>query len=448
MVPLVDEQVVEQSLVDEVCQTLDRLVPATGQVTVAWSGGLDSTALVTLARLWGQRRQRVVTALHVNHGLSANASQWVSHCRQLARQWQLPLTVVTTPVVRQPRQSLEAVARDARYRAFADHVAAGVLLLAHHQQDQAETLLLRLARGSGPQGLAAMAEQRPLRADLMLLRPLLAVSRAALERWVAANGYPYVEDESNIDLRFSRNAIRHQLLPLWRQLTPALDQQLVRTAAHCGELTALAAEIAQADRQQAAVGDDRLDLRVVVVLSPARRHNLLRSWLAEWGLVPQTAQLQQLWQQLAEARGDSNPQLQLGGLVLRRYRHHLYRCRPSALPLPTTVDWPSALSQPLVLADGRRLRLVAGGQLRSPLADERVWLAFDLAGSTQAHPSSRARGRSLTKLWQEYGIPPWQRPQVPLLFYNQQLVAAVGLWLERDALVAHGGVEVKLDPAS
>ncbi len=413
-----------------------------GQVTVAYSGGLDSSVLLQLAQAWAQRRGRSLAAIHVHHGLSAHAEHWAVHCQQQAALLGVPLQLVRVQVKRQPRQSPEDAARQARYQAFTEHVASGVLLLGHHLDDQAETLLLRIGRGTGPKGLAGMAASRPLRADLQLLRPLLTVARSQLAALASHMGWRHIDDDSNSDLRFRRNALRHQLLPLWAQLQPGIAAQLGRLARHCGELDALASEVAQADLQQC--GDhQQLALPALAALSPPRRHNLLRYWLGLAGLNAEQEQLHELWRQMSNARSDSTPLLQLGTFSLRRYRQQLYLLPMQSTPLAAMVPWP-CWPQPLLLADGRQLQLRAGGGLRPPHADEPVSVRFALPGSLRCWPAGRSRSRELSKLWQEYGVPPWQRPQLPMLFYGEQLVAAVGYWFEQQALASHvtAGIEV------
>ncbi|MBQ1782652.1 MAG: tRNA lysidine(34) synthetase TilS [Gammaproteobacteria bacterium] len=418
-------------------------LPVDGTVTVAWSGGLDSTVLLWLARCWCQQQPgRRLEAIHIHHGLSPNADGWETHCQRLADGWQLALQVVRVTVNPAPRQSLEACARDARYQAFIDHAAAGVLLLGHHLQDQAETLLLRLGRGTGPAGLAAMAARRPLRPDLQLLRPLLAVSRRELEQLAAAEGLSWIEDESNSDPRFSRNAFRHQLLPLWRQLQPAIDQQLAKTARHCGELQQLADELAAEDLARCLNADGGLPLAALCQLSPARQHNLLRHWLAGQGVAISSAQLQVVMSEVIGAGADRQPYLKLGDWQLLRSRDLLWLLAAELPPLPAQLAWPN-WQQPLALADGRVVHLVSGGCLRPPRADEAVSLRFALPGSTRVHPHWRQQGRELVKIWQELAIPGWQRPRLPMLFYGEQLVAAGELWVEQGAVTdASGGLRL------
>lgn len=414
-------------------------LPAAGTVTVAWSGGLDSTVLLWLARRWCQQQPgRQLEAIHIHHGLSPNADGWAAHCQKLADDWQLLLKVVRVAVCPAPRQSLEACARDARYHAFTDHVAAGVLLLGHHLQDQAETLLLRLGRGTGPAGLAAMAARRPLRPDLQLLRPLLAVSRGELEQLAAAEGLSWIEDESNSDPRFSRNALRHQLLPLWRQLQPTIDQQLAKAARHCGELQQLADELAAEDLARCVNSDGALQLTALWLLSPARQHNLLRHWLAGQGVSISSAQLQVVMSEVIGAGEDRQPQLRLGEWQLLRSRDRLWLLAAELPPIAAQLAWPD-WQQPLALADGRVVQLISGGCLRPPRADEAVSVRFALPGSTRVHPHWRQQGRELVKIWQELAIPSWQRPRVPMLFYGEQLVAAGALWVEQGAVVSDGG---------
>lgn len=265
-------------------------------LAVAFSGGADSTALLLAAwQLWPQR----VVALHVNHGLQAAASAFEAHAIAFCAERGIPLQVQRVQARVQRGDSLEAVAREARYPALAQlarqHGAMAVLL-GQHLEDQAETVLLALSRGAGLPGLAAMPV-RAQRHGMCFLRPWLAVSGLALREWLHAQGIPFIEDPTNADPRFTRNRIRHQVLPVWERAFPGVAPMLARSARHAAQAQALLAELAQIDLTQVGAPPS---IRGLQALSPERQGNVLRYWLRQAGARQASdAQLQALLQQIA-----------------------------------------------------------------------------------------------------------------------------------------------------
>lgn len=270
-----------------------------GPVAVAYSGGADSTALLLAAwRLWPQR----VCALHVNHNLQPAAADFERHVRRVCADWGIPLWVCQVRPAPAARDSLEAVAREARYAALASlarEAGASTVWLAHHRQDQAETLLLALTRGAGLPGLAGMPRHMR-RHGIGFLRPWLDVDGAALRAWLDAHGVSYVDDPSNQDQRHTRNRIRHRLLPVLQESFPAFAQTFARSARHAAQAQALLEEMAQADLQT--IGQPP-NIRRLQALSEPRQANVLRHWLRQAGARQASeAQLQQALRQIAACR--------------------------------------------------------------------------------------------------------------------------------------------------
>ena len=296
-----------------------RLVPG-ARLCLGYSGGLDSSVLLHV--LAGLRRDMAfdLTAVHVHHGLSSQADAWAEHCRQTCARLDVPLSVRRVEVVVDDA-GLEAAARAARYRVYAG-LDADCVVLAHHQDDQAETLLFRLLRGAGVHGLAAMAEMRRAEA-VTVLRPLLTIDRDALRDHARAQAIDHVEDASNADTALGRNWLRHAVLPQLADRFPACRRVLARTAAQLAESAALLDDLAVADLAQAedAAG---LQLDVLARLAPARVRNLLRYWLQrETGALPSRAWLEQARLQLLLAGPDRHPALPVAGQVLRRRGGHV-----------------------------------------------------------------------------------------------------------------------------
>ena len=414
---------------------------------VAFSGGLDSTVLLHGCQQYLQLHPHLqLQAVHVHHGLSAHADDWAAHCQTICAAWQIPLTIERVTVPQGARISTEASAREQRYQVLYRHLhATSLLLTAHHQDDQVETLLLALKRGSGLDGLTAMPA-------LMVLpqghhgRPLLTVSREALEAYAQREQFNWIDDESNQDQRFDRNFIRHSVLPLMKQRWPTFSHTASRSVALLAEQRDLVDELAQHDlmacRQPHTGSTGSLQsgilLSALLALSVARRNNVLRAWLRELGApLWSQSQLLQVWQSFALARQDANPQFEWQNWQLRRYQDTLYATERRVLDRPSSVRWPWPNALSLSELNGHLSAQHHREGLRVPHANEQVSVRFDCVGSLRVHPLGRSGSGPLKKVWQEYRVPPWLRSQVPMLFYNEHFVAAVGYWLEKDFCCAN-----------
>lgn len=390
---------------------------------VALSGGLDSSVLLhALAALRQQYACPPLRAVHVHHGLQAVAESWPQHCQALCAQLDVPLQVIRVQV--DTHASTERAARQARYAALANLLLPGErLLVAQHADDQSETLLLRLLRGSGVLGLQAMPASRPLGPGL-LVRPLLAVARRDLERYACQAGLSWVDDPSNASDEFDRNFLRNRVLPLLRQRWPRLDSVWLRTTGHMREAQGLLDELAVLDLQQVRSSPqpdwlplECLDLNGIRPLSAARQRNLLRYWLRDKTQLPDSAHWAG-WLALLQAGTDAQPLWQLQNGALVRHGQRLYWLASHWLQSPPAP----ALVQ---VANGD-YRLPDNGLLRvSGLACEPLRVAYRTGGE-QLELLGRGR-RDLKRLLQEQGVPVFVRNRVPLLFAGEQLVAVAGL---------------------
>jgi len=419
---------------------LRRLVPGRLPLycAVAWSGGLDSTVLLhqmtALRRL--HPRQLRLRALHVDHHLQAASVQFRAHCQRLARSWRVALTVLDARVEVPRGASIEEAAREARYACWRAALQPGELLItAQHADDQLETALLALLRGAGPAGLAAMPAVAALGRGL-LVRPFLSVPRADMARYAESRKMPVVEDPSNAQLRFDRNFLRLQVLPLLRQRWPAAAATVSRSARHCATAALLLARRAAEDLDMAADGPD-LDLTVLRRWPPERAQAVLRAWFARHDLrSPETRHLREILR-MQQARPDAQPQLVLPQARVRAHagRLILQRAAPSAAELPAgPLEW-AWRRKPLQLPDARALAIVpdAHGDLNLA-ALPRTLAVYFLEGLP-------ARGPSLRKRLQALQVPQWERNRVPLLCEPGDaagtLLAMGDLWLH-ERLSARG----------
>ena len=438
-------------------ETLPPLHQAT-RLWVAYSGGCDS--LVLLHALASLRPQLALElrAVHVDHGLHPQSAQWADHCRAVCNSLDLPCVSLNVDAAPQTGESPEAAARRARYAALEALMAAGdVICTAHHQDDQAETLLLQLLRGAGPKGMAAM----PAAAELgpaQLLRPLLSFGRDELRSYATAQGLAWIEDPSNTDVGPGRNYLRHQVVPVLRQRWPAVDRVLCRSARHCGEAAELLDELAALDlaaAREPGVGGGVLVISRLLELSTARQKNLLRHWLHGLGFsLPSEAKLQHILSDVLLAAPDAAPCVAWPGVAVRRFRGGLYAVREVAAfaadaCVPVELDQLAARS--IQLPDGSRVEMGTGqGAMKLSLAKLRqapLSIRFRQGGES-IQPAGRSHHRSLKKLFQEADVPPWWRPRQPLLYAADELVAVVNLCISEGWAAEEGepGVGVVWQP--
>lgn len=389
---------------------------------MAYSGGPDSTALLHALAQLPEAQERGLRALHVDHGLHADSHAWATHCRELAQAWQVPCLVLRVDVNHASGYGLEAAARDARYRAFALSLHDGErIVLGHHRDDQAETVLLKLLRGAGPEGLGGMRGLRPLGRGL-LWRPLLDVSREALRRYVDTHGLPCIADPSNADHRLTRNFLRHEILPRLTDHWPQAVESIVHSARHSREAAEALSRQWRAARDallDPATGS--LDAGGWLTLLPALRHPLLDDWLHTRGLpAPTTAQRAQIERQCL-ARDGQLPCIRWPGAEIHVWKGRLWALPPQrAIDPQWRADWSGA---PLALPDGGSLQLEPAGRLAEPIS---VRLR---QGGEQLRPAGNPHTRELRDLMQQNGMPPWRRLACPLLYAGGELVGVGDRWL-------------------
>lgn len=417
----------KSSLTDRVAERLAPHLPRHSRILVGLSGGIDSVVLLHLLHDLAPRFGWRLSAMHVHHGISPNADAWAEFCSVLCARHGLPLQIERVDIAPlRDEHGIEAAARKLRHAALASQ-DCDFVALAHHADDQAETLLLQLLRGAGTKGVAGMAflaKGRPA-----IVRPLLDVPRSGLESYARQHALEWVEDESNADDAYPRNFLRHRVLPLLGQRFPAWRETLPRSAGHFAEAAGLLDDLAALDAQGVLAGG-RLEAGRLRDLPVARAKNLLRHFLHLQGApMPQAAQLDDMLRQLLEAREDAQVCVGYGGWEVRRYQDGVFAM--SALagfdtrqvlgwngegslwwpPLQTNLSFTESVGQGISLNKLRAapvtLRLRSGGEALKP------------------HP--HAATRSLKNLMQERRIPPWQRERLPLLFCGDELACVVGV---------------------
>ena len=408
-----------------------------GPFCVALSGGADSCVLLhALVELRRQGRL-VINALHVNHGLHPQAAVWEAHCVELCRTYSVPLETGKLDIGDSGHGGVEARARAARYAWFEARIGDGTLLTAHHRDDQVETVLLRLLRGTGIAGVSGMRAIRPLGRG-WVMRPLLKFWRADLERYARDRALKWVTDPSNADLGLARNYMRHRVLPVVTRRWPTAPAQIARFAEHAGQAQTILEAVAASDldnvthRRESAVsgGGGRLRLADVVALENARLRNLIRHWFQQCGFAaPSARRLEEIIRRMVQDLEGSATVMAWSGRELRRYDGWLYLMR--ALRFPDARDeWSWDMRAPLQLPviDGcLHAQHATGAGLALARIAAQLTVRWRRGGESCRLPG-RDHRHVLKKLFQENRIPPWQRSRIPLLYTDDCLAAVVGLW--------------------
>jgi len=407
---------------------------------VAYSGGADSTALLHALANAREEHRIEILAVHVNHGLHKDADAWASHCEKFAGRLHIPFEAIRVSIRIEEGQGVEAAARDARYAALEKLIGpADWLLSAHHADDQAETLLLNLLRGSGPAGIAGIGVRQPFAAG-ELVRPLLRIPAGDLREYAALHGLDWIEDPSNLDTRFDRNYLRQELMPRLAERWEGLATRLGRSAALAGETSDLLQALAEVD--MLGLGSpDRLRIGALVVLPKIRQRNVLRHAIRICGLATPSAQvLQRIIEDLIPAKSDAQPLVQWGDAEARRYRGHLYFMQqlPAAIAAPmdrveqggSSVDLGKGMGS-LSLSERGRKGIDPG------FAAAGLEIRYRKGGEEIRRPGHDCTHK-LKKLLQQEGVVPWMRERIPLLYAGNELVAVADLWTAADATVEDG----------
>jgi len=395
-------------------------------VCAGLSGGLDSVVLLHLLANYRDAHGLELSALHVHHGLSPNAGQWATDCGQLCETLRVPLTIERVQVDRDSGTGLEAAAREARYGAYA-RTNAPVIALAHHLDDQAETVLLQLLRGTGLRGAAGMPEWRQLRGThVSLWRPLLGLTRSELESHAKAHGLAWVEDESNASTAFDRNFLRLQVAPLLESRFPGWKHALSRFARHAGTSAGL---LDQASRDDGVDPGSPLAVELLRTQSPEARAHALRTYLQDQGLpMPSEARLAEMARQLTGARGDARVRIEHGGAALVRHRDTVHVDRGSREDPAWNVPW-TGEDEVVLGADRGAIRFAAatGSGIAERYTHDGTWHFGPRSGGERIRLEAERPTRTLKNLLQETGVPEWERGRLPLLFHGDALVWVPGV---------------------
>ncbi|WP_150539178.1 tRNA lysidine(34) synthetase TilS [Actinobacillus vicugnae] len=405
--------------------------PHQSDFLIGLSGGIDSVVLLDAVQQIANELGLNLRAIHIHHGLSPNADNWALFCEQLCKRSKIPFILQKVTV--ENHEGIEAGARLARYQAIGEIILPNeVLVTAHHLDDQAETFLLALKRGSGIKGLSAM-QAVGFWQKFTIFRPLLCFSKAQIAQYATQKQLVWVEDESNQDSHYDRNFLRNEVLPIINQRWQHFSQMVARSAKHCAEQQKLLEELlAQALDRYADFAQKRLNIADFSQFSVAKQQQLIRLWLEKCGEpMPSSALLMQIINQMLLSKADKNPQIKLTHTWLRRYQTELYLT--GELRDITDFCQPLLAQQSLLLPDGIGELQHLGGVIIYKKADkiDRLLLpkalahaSFEvkLAHSGKVKQYALPMREEMKKLYQQAQVPVWLRKRTPLIFFGEQLL--------------------------
>lgn len=397
---------------------------------VAYSGGMDSHVLLhALFALHKDNPEYSFRAVHINHDLNPRSDSWEAHCKEVCKALKISFTAKKIEVLLKPGESLESVARTLRYQALREVLKPDeCLLTGHTMNDQTETLLLQLLRGAGVKGLASMPLKKKW-GGRYFLRPLLSFDRDELQHYATQNGLQWIEDTTNLELRFNRNYLRHEVVPVLQERWPELVITTSRSAQLCAEAADLLDELADRDLKRVQHKQtNTLIMDPLLKLSVSRQRNLLRRWIHRNGFrMPSAKHIEHIQKDVLLASAKANPVFNWSGAEIRRYQRQLFIMEPL-----TKSDYHAAIPwnfrKPLVLP-AHMGTLIArkkrGVGLSTELDVNRISVRFR-NGSERCRPVGYKRSRPLKKWMQAWNIPPWCRDRIPLVYYDKALIAVVG----------------------
>lgn len=405
-------------------QIIARLPEKIDTVYIAFSGGLDSSVLLDQLAT-DPPLNTTLCVLHINHQLSEHATAWEAHCEAQAKKYHLDYQVETVSVENEGK-GLEAAARQARYAVFAKYAKSNcAIVTAHHADDQVETVLQRILRGTGIAGLTGIPMQRKL-AQGYLLRPLLETTRVQLIQYATDNKLDFITDESNFDCAHTRNLLRHKILPELQEHFSGVAEQLLSLQANAADAEQLLVEYAAVLFAKCKLSDkQQINCAELKKLSEQQQRLVIRYWLIQHNqlMAPSREQLRQLLQAVLPAAEDKQPSIKFGELLCQRYQQQLYL---TPLQLPDVAgehfqwDLKTPLQTPVGKLDHHKVRQHVN------LPDEVLLDVQFRKGGENFHPAGRQGTHPLKKCLQEWQIPPWQRNSIPLLYYNKQLIYVYG----------------------
>ncbi|WWO95489.1 MAG: tRNA lysidine(34) synthetase TilS [Candidatus Dasytiphilus stammeri] len=408
---------------------------------IAYSGGIDSTVLLhqlTQLRLHTLPLLKL-RAIHINHGINPHAPSWVLHCKSQCLKWQIPFSSIKIKLdfKNKKDQGIESACRIARYNAlFQALLPQEILLTAHHMDDQCETFFLALKRGSGPAGLSAMPLIKKNSEGKILFRPFLNQDRKSIEQWASQYSLCWINDNSNQNTYFDRNFLRVKVLSLLKIKWPHICKNVARSAALCAYQEQLLHDLLKEYLNNLTQEDGSLIIDKFFNYSEIQVYAILRQWLINYKIFsapPSFKIIQSIWREIICSRKDALPCIKLGKYEIRRYRNAIYLLETIPSVKEHILYWefpwlPLKLPNKLGVI---KLHHSHGMLIRYPNLGEKVSIRFKTKGKISVFGRSAGR-RAIKKIWQELAIPSWLRERIPLIFYNEILIAAMDVFITEE----------------
>ncbi|WWO99511.1 MAG: tRNA lysidine(34) synthetase TilS [Candidatus Dasytiphilus stammeri] len=409
------------------------------KLLIAYSGGIDSTVLLhQLTLLCQYHSQFKLRAIHINHGINPSANSWMLHCKNQCLKWKVPFSTINIILDSKHKKDkgIEAASRIARYNVlFQALLPEEVLLTAHNMDDQCETFLLALKRGSGPAGLSSMPLIKKNIEGKILFRPFLNQDRKTIEKWAYQYKLCWITDNSNYDTSFDRNFLRIKVLSILKNKWPHFCKTVTRSAALCAYQEQLLRDLLKEYLQKLTKSDGSLIIDLLYNYSEIMVYAIIRQWLINHNiLTPSFKIIQCIWHEIICSRKDALPCIKIGTNEIRRYRNAIYLLS-SIIPSikEHILHWRSPWL-PLMLPNNLgiiKLHHSHGMLIRCPNVGEEVSIRFQAKGTFSLLGCSKGR-RSIKKIWQRFAIPSWLRERIPLIFYNEKLIAAMNIFITQE----------------
>ena len=422
----------KQELVNYLELLLQKTLPNINHIEVALSGGVDSICLLHLLSHLSTKCRFSLSATHINHQISRHSNYWEDFCHQICDSLNIPITSTRVIVNLNNGNGLEAEARKVRYEVF-EQSNANVLALAHHSDDQSETVLLQLLRGGNPRGLAAMPVLRKLNNDIQLWRPLLNITREQLEKIAIEESWIWIEDDSNTDTRFRRNFLRHNVMPILSKEYPDYRNQFMRASQHAADAADILSEIAAADLKILLIDDRTINIDILTTLSAARQRNAIVTWLSKFNISTNPKKIDDILTQLLSSVNSSIPKFIFKDWILTRYQQHAILLRKFTTP-NEEINIKFSLENLIIDIPewyGKlHFKPAAKGISYMTICDN-LSVRRRIGGEIVYH---NGINKALKNILQEAKIPPYRRERTPLLYSNNTILAMPGLFINTNLL--------------
>lgn len=390
---------------------------------IAYSGGLDSTTLlyqfVQLRKLYNFS----LRAVHINHGFNNESDNWQIHCHKQCIIWNVPFICEYLQIKK--KNNLEAIARKNRYSIFLKHLKKNeTLLTGHHIDDQCETFLLALKRGSGPLGLSSMSQKRDIGNKNKLIRPFLDISKNKIKKYAIKNKLSWIEDETNFDSYHDRNYLRNKIIPIFINRWPYFNKTVYRSAKLCQEQEKAIHELTKPILNKIILNDNSIIIEKLKKFHHSCRNILLRKWLIKiTNIIPSKDFIERIWKEIVESRIDRSPQLKIKDYKIQRYRKKIYLIKNHSSLKNIKISWNKPWKKLILPQNIGYIQVNKKGlELRKPLLKEKVTIRFFFETKDK-----NLSTKKMKKIWHKFSIPPWERNKIPMIFYNEQLVCIIGI---------------------